>query len=91
MQVMNLYWIYTYEAGQDIKYKNDKYMLFVMNMVVICHVHHLSTDMEGETYKWSLKVHLEILAMFLLQYNYRVSKITVWLNQIFSTGAKVPV
>ena len=29
-------------------HKNDKYMSFEMNMLIIYHVHHLSTEMEGK-------------------------------------------
>ena len=35
-------------SGQDIKIQNDKYMPFVRNMLIVKHVYHLSTEMEGK-------------------------------------------
>ena len=61
-----------------------------MNTVIMCHVHYLSKEMEGKTYKEHLKVHLEILTKLLLQYNYRMSKIPTWFEQILlSDMAKI--
>ena len=35
-------------SGKDIEIQNNKYMPFVMNILSICHVHHLRTEMEGK-------------------------------------------
>ena len=34
--------------GQGIILQNDKYMLSVMNMVIMCHVHHPCKEMYGK-------------------------------------------
>ena len=39
--------IYIQSSGQQ-KTQNDKYMPFVVNMVIMCQVHPLSTEMAGE-------------------------------------------
>ena len=40
--------IYMGDCGQKIQIQNDKYMPFVMNMVIMCHVHHLSTEINRD-------------------------------------------
>ena len=41
-------------SGQDIKKQYDKYMPFVRNMLIIKHLHHLSTEKAGKkTYNMS--------------------------------------
>ena len=35
-------------CGQDIKIQSNKYMSFVMNILIMYHVHHLSTEIEGK-------------------------------------------
>ena len=48
-------------SGQGIKIQNDKYIPFVMNMVIMCHVHPLSTEIERKTYKQCLKAYPDTL------------------------------
>ena len=40
--------IHTEGSGQNINIQNDKYMPFVVYIVLMSHVHHLSTEMEEE-------------------------------------------
>ena len=42
------------DSGQDIKIlQNDKYMAFVRNMLIMKHVHHLSTEMERKNLQYA--------------------------------------
>ena len=47
-------------SGQYIKTQNGKYKSCEVNMFIMYHVHHLSTEMDGEPQK-CLKAHLKIL------------------------------
>ena len=51
-------------SWQDIK-NTDKYMSFEINMLIMYHVHHLSTEMKDKNLQKCLKAHLEILTMLL--------------------------
>ena len=48
--VMNPHQMYTLEILDRVEKYPDKYIPFVMN-VIMCSVHHLSTEMVDETYK----------------------------------------
>ena len=64
-------------SRQDTKIQNDKYMPFVMNLMIICHVNHLGTEMIGNIPIIVPKNNIEMLTKFFLQSNYRMSNITV--------------
>ena len=68
-------------SGQDIIIQKDKNMPSVIKMVILCHVHHLSSEM----------TYLEILTKFLLQYRQLMSMITVQFEQIFSCGQNMTI
>ena len=50
-------------------------MLFVLNVMTICHTHHLSTELLGENLTLMHK-YTPRNTEFVLQYNYRMPKIT---------------
>ena len=45
----------SYYKNYYTNYKNDKHMPFVMNMVIMCFIHHASTEMVGENLQPMLK------------------------------------